>query len=498
MPTAWAVNWSRLPLVKKPTGPMMKLVGPETGSESAKRPTQRRPKIPQIPWTLIAPTGSSTRSVLSMNRMLATTRAPARTPIRTASAGETKAHDAEIATRPASSPLQPIVGSGLLKTCVVIASAARQPEPEASSVVAAIVASCGSNRLERPAHVEAEPADGQDQAPHDHHRDVVAGDRVRSCRRCSTCRSAGRAPATRPAPSPRRSGGSPPTRRNPPSRRRAPPWSRGRPASRRPRPSPHKPGRSGPRRRTRTPAPSRTASVRAWRRWGWSPRRRPAPHGRRRRPGPPPTTTPARGARSPACRPDPTAGRTSEAKPSRRAPRPDPTIEGRKGSVPAEHPGEPARPEPEHGHGEHPQGHRRGVRGILRPDQAGLGQRETGRHQQTKAAGGEQPGDVDPSPERIEGPAVDGRRRGRRRPATGGLDRGGGGDRRADHRDQEEQEEQGPGPGSNRSRHRRCPLHDPPTGSGPSPFPGGAQWSQDGRPGTTNVRDRAAEHAASK
>jgi hypothetical protein len=74
---------------------------------------QRQPKAPQVPWTLTAPTGSSTLSTFSTNRTLQITSTPAMPPMIAAPTGVTKALGAVMATAPARRPLQPIVGSGL-------------------------------------------------------------------------------------------------------------------------------------------------------------------------------------------------------------------------------------------------------------------------------------------------------------------------------------------------------------------------------------------------
>ena len=61
--------------------------------------------------------------------MLPTTRIPAIAPIATAPIVLTNAAEAEIATAPASRPLNPIVGSGLPNRAHIVRSEARQPAP---------------------------------------------------------------------------------------------------------------------------------------------------------------------------------------------------------------------------------------------------------------------------------------------------------------------------------------------------------------------------------
>src|SRR5437867_13390227 len=80
---------------------------------SAKSPTASTPQAPLAPCTLIAPTGSST-PILSKKKTLRQTSTPATAPIQNAPSGLTNAHGAVIATRPASSPLHIMAGSGFL------------------------------------------------------------------------------------------------------------------------------------------------------------------------------------------------------------------------------------------------------------------------------------------------------------------------------------------------------------------------------------------------
>src|SRR5205823_7248987 len=71
---------------------------------SANRPSDRMPHNPLTPWTEIAPTGSSMRSLPSMKNTATQTNTPAIPPISTADGAVTKAHGAVMATNPASVP----------------------------------------------------------------------------------------------------------------------------------------------------------------------------------------------------------------------------------------------------------------------------------------------------------------------------------------------------------------------------------------------------------
>src|SRR5213594_2219205 len=70
------------------------------------------PHRPHVPWTEIAPTGSSTFRLRSTKNTETQTSTPAIPPISTADGAVTNAHGAVIATRPASAPLAIIEGSG--------------------------------------------------------------------------------------------------------------------------------------------------------------------------------------------------------------------------------------------------------------------------------------------------------------------------------------------------------------------------------------------------
>src|SRR5437016_13333879 len=71
------------------------------------------PHNPLTPWTEIAPTGSSMRSLPSMKNTATQTNTPAIPPISTADGAVTNAHGAVMATNPASVPFAIIEGSGL-------------------------------------------------------------------------------------------------------------------------------------------------------------------------------------------------------------------------------------------------------------------------------------------------------------------------------------------------------------------------------------------------
>src|SRR5208283_773664 len=76
-------------------------------------PTQTAPNHPQYPCTEIAPQGSSILRNRSLRRTPPQTKHPASRPMTAAEVGDTKAHGAVIATKPASIPLQATVTSGL-------------------------------------------------------------------------------------------------------------------------------------------------------------------------------------------------------------------------------------------------------------------------------------------------------------------------------------------------------------------------------------------------
>ena len=80
---------------------------------SAKIPRARTPQAPLMPWTLTAPTGSSTLMIFSQEQALQITRIPAMPPMAQAPQVLTNSHGAVIATRPASRPLHMKLGSGL-------------------------------------------------------------------------------------------------------------------------------------------------------------------------------------------------------------------------------------------------------------------------------------------------------------------------------------------------------------------------------------------------
>ncbi len=69
--------------------------------------------MPHTPWTEMAPTGSSTFSVLSMKNTDSTTTTPQMMPMTIAAHGSMNAHGAVMPTSPASMPLAIMPGSGL-------------------------------------------------------------------------------------------------------------------------------------------------------------------------------------------------------------------------------------------------------------------------------------------------------------------------------------------------------------------------------------------------
>ena len=95
--------------------------------------TANRPQIPTTPWTDIAPTGSSIRS-LSKKETDNTTIAPPMAPIRVAIPPVADSGSAVIATRPANAPLTAIVRSALPNSRCPRTNAARRP-PAAAALV---------------------------------------------------------------------------------------------------------------------------------------------------------------------------------------------------------------------------------------------------------------------------------------------------------------------------------------------------------------------------
>src|SRR5580692_10123949 len=100
-------------------------------------PTQTAPSQPQYPCTETAPQGSSILRTRSLKRTPPHTRDPASTPIITDAVGDTNAHGAVIATKPASIPLQAIVMSGLPNRKYQISMAAADPATAARFVFTA-------------------------------------------------------------------------------------------------------------------------------------------------------------------------------------------------------------------------------------------------------------------------------------------------------------------------------------------------------------------------
>src|ERR1019366_1623967 len=107
---------------------------------SAKRPTLRPPRMPQNPWTEMAPQGSSILVTRSLNSTPPQTTAPASTPMIMAEVGPTKAHGAVMATNPASMPLHAMVTSGLPNMRYQISMAVADPATAARLVLTATTA----------------------------------------------------------------------------------------------------------------------------------------------------------------------------------------------------------------------------------------------------------------------------------------------------------------------------------------------------------------------
>ena len=107
---------------------------PMNVASGSDRSTAKIPKIPTVPCTEIAPTGSS---ILSLSRpmMLNTTSAPPIAPMIVASSGLGSAGSAVIATRPASAPLSAIVRSALPNRMRATNSAAINPPAAAAFVL---------------------------------------------------------------------------------------------------------------------------------------------------------------------------------------------------------------------------------------------------------------------------------------------------------------------------------------------------------------------------
>src|SRR6266545_2815253 len=99
------------------------------------------PQMPQVPWTEMAPTGSSMPR-FSTRPMDTITSTPATIPMTAAAHGSTKAHGAVIATRPASMPLAIMPGSGFLAGLAYIIQniAVVAPNAAAIAVLAATMA----------------------------------------------------------------------------------------------------------------------------------------------------------------------------------------------------------------------------------------------------------------------------------------------------------------------------------------------------------------------
>ena len=148
---------------------------------SANRPTESTPHSPQVPWTEMAPTGSSTLSLFSTNATLKQTRTPATKPMMAAPVVLTKPLGAVMATRPASSPLPLIDASGLPFNDPHVEQRAKGAGAAGEHGVdsdRADAQATGSGSAQGAAGVEAEPAEGQDEAANQDGGDIVADDGV--------------------------------------------------------------------------------------------------------------------------------------------------------------------------------------------------------------------------------------------------------------------------------------------------------------------------------
>src|ERR1700722_1733340 len=99
--------------------------------------TLTAPSQPQKPCTETAPQGSSILRTRSLNSTPPQTRQPASTPITTDEVGDTNAHGAVIATKPANIPLQAIVMSGLPNRKYQMSIAVAEPATAARLVLTA-------------------------------------------------------------------------------------------------------------------------------------------------------------------------------------------------------------------------------------------------------------------------------------------------------------------------------------------------------------------------
>src|ERR1700691_4826405 len=101
-------------------------------------PTHTAPSQPQNPCTEIAPHGSSILVTRSLNSTPMQTTTPANTPMTTEELGDTKAHGAVIATKPANIPLHAMVTSGFPNMKYQTSSAVADPATAARFVLIAI------------------------------------------------------------------------------------------------------------------------------------------------------------------------------------------------------------------------------------------------------------------------------------------------------------------------------------------------------------------------
>ena len=113
--------------------PTMPISWPSRVASPLLNTTAITPQMPQVPWTLMAPTGSSMRS-LSKATMEPTTMRPPTAPMTIDQNAEPESGSAVIATRPANAPFSAIVKSALPNQARARISAATRP-PQAAMLV---------------------------------------------------------------------------------------------------------------------------------------------------------------------------------------------------------------------------------------------------------------------------------------------------------------------------------------------------------------------------
>ena len=217
----------------------------------------------------MAPTGSSTLSLRSTKNTASMTRTPAMMPMTIAIAGDTNAHGAVMATRPASMPLAIMPGSGLPVRLVIHSMADDRTERAGDRGVGGDDRELDVGGGERRRGVEAEPAEQQDERAEHRHRDVVARDAAWLAVGAELADPWVRGRSRRRAPRHRRRCARRPSRRSRRSRHRGSSCPRSSPASRRPTSTPRTAGSRSRRRRSPRSRSCPTSSVRPSRRSGW-------------------------------------------------------------------------------------------------------------------------------------------------------------------------------------------------------------------------------------